>query len=139
MNPVEPGQPAQPVKVGASLTGEFTVAPFAGELKAIFVQPPGVGVAVGAEVRVGGAGVGGGVALTLPTTLIAASPSMPPCGWSAPMTCPFAALISQVATSYACAGRACNPAGVALEGNAKGFHVTDPDPLDAGVIGCCTR
>jgi hypothetical protein len=53
MNPAEPGQTAQPVKVGANLTGELTVALFAGELKAMFVQPTGVDVGIGVLVDVG--------------------------------------------------------------------------------------
>jgi hypothetical protein len=58
MNPAEPGHPAQPLKVGTNLTGELTVTPYGGELKARFVQPAGVrfDVWVGA-----GVGVGGGV------------------------------------------------------------------------------
>jgi hypothetical protein len=52
MNPAEPGHPAQPLKVGTNLTGELTVAPYGGELKARFVQPAGVGVAVGVRVGV---------------------------------------------------------------------------------------
>jgi hypothetical protein len=99
MNPVEPGQPAQPVKVGASLTGEFTVAPFAGELKAIFVQPPGVGVAVGAEVGVGGTGLGGGVALTPFCTFNTTSPSPPVELGQPPSNAPLAASIMLQPTS----------------------------------------
>jgi hypothetical protein len=63
-NPVEPGQPEHPVKVTLKVTGEDTLAPFVGELNAIFVQPVGVGVG-------DGVGVGGGEALIRVVTLLA--------------------------------------------------------------------